>query len=371
MSEFISVCPKCRQRILCDTAYVGQRIACPMCLQEITMPEASLGNQAPPTTGGKSVPEPPPSATPVAGKNQKPLLLAIAGGVVALMLVAGAVAFIVQKKAPTASDSQAEFNSKIAQAASLASNGKLDQADILLAEVKNHPIPASKENADMLRKLGEWHALAGRWQLASDRYLALITIDAFDTWDTVTLDYQACGTVLVEAGNRDRYNQFCLEACASAVANSHGDAAQRVMKSCLLLPANNQLIGAMTPLSKQAESFTIKKEWNVWFSIPMGLWKYRCDDYSQANYWCQRGISVPPPPPCNVAVRSILAMSLFRQHRTTEARQELAQAKGIFDNNVKNGIPIGDNSSGKWYDWVFARILLREAQAMITPSSAK
>lgn len=39
MSEFLATCPKCRQRILGDTAYVGKRVACPLCLQEITMPD--------------------------------------------------------------------------------------------------------------------------------------------------------------------------------------------------------------------------------------------------------------------------------------------------------------------------------------------
>ena len=49
MSEFVSICPRCRQRILCDTAYVGQRIACPLCLQEIAMPAPEAHSPASPT----------------------------------------------------------------------------------------------------------------------------------------------------------------------------------------------------------------------------------------------------------------------------------------------------------------------------------
>jgi len=40
MCELISICPKCRQPILCATAQFGKCVACPACLQAITMPES-------------------------------------------------------------------------------------------------------------------------------------------------------------------------------------------------------------------------------------------------------------------------------------------------------------------------------------------
>ena len=63
MSEFISVCPKCQQRILGDTEYVGKRVACPICMQEIIMPEPShravqAAAPAPEATGRRGVPMP-------------------------------------------------------------------------------------------------------------------------------------------------------------------------------------------------------------------------------------------------------------------------------------------------------------------------
>ena len=93
MSEFISVCPKCHQRILCDTAYVGQRIACPVCLQEIDMPEPP--KQVIPLSEASS-------ATPVAsaagGQRGVPVSLVVIGAAV-LILAAGVVFWAMRKPA--------------------------------------------------------------------------------------------------------------------------------------------------------------------------------------------------------------------------------------------------------------------------------
>jgi len=91
MSEFLSICPKCRQRIICDTTYVGMRVACPQCLQEITMPAPPVEIPAEPL-----VPESADSAqteplVPL-GKRRIPLAPVLAAGV--LMIAAAGVGIV-------------------------------------------------------------------------------------------------------------------------------------------------------------------------------------------------------------------------------------------------------------------------------------
>ena len=93
MSEFIAVCPKCRQQILCDTTYMGKRIACPVCLQEIAIPEP------PQQTGPAAQPQPAASRSNTAGK-QNSMFLAIAVGVAVLAVAAGIVAIFALHKSP-------------------------------------------------------------------------------------------------------------------------------------------------------------------------------------------------------------------------------------------------------------------------------
>ena len=47
MTEFTFPCPQCKQRIQCDTTYVGSQINCPMCQQAIIVPPIP-----PPTAAG-------------------------------------------------------------------------------------------------------------------------------------------------------------------------------------------------------------------------------------------------------------------------------------------------------------------------------
>jgi hypothetical protein len=62
-------------------------------------------------------------------------------------------------------------------------------------------------------------------------------------------------------------------------------------------------------------------------------------------------------------------MSDFQRHRMSEAREELANGRRIIEDKFNAGITAGNNMEGMWYDWVFARILLREAQAMSAPAA--
>jgi hypothetical protein len=66
-------------------------------------------------------------------------------------------------------------------------------------------------------------------------------------------------------------------------------------------------------------------------------------------------------------------MSVHQNGAAVPARVQLAQAKEAIDARFKKGIESGDDTNGHWYDWIFARQLLREAVALIEtvpPSSA-
>jgi hypothetical protein len=94
MSEFISTCPKCNHQIMGDTAYVGMRVACPVCLQEITMPAPSqLPAQSPqPQTHAGTPPSP-----DAALQKRNTLMLAIIIGPTILVLAMMGAIFIFHK----------------------------------------------------------------------------------------------------------------------------------------------------------------------------------------------------------------------------------------------------------------------------------
>ena len=60
----------------------------------------------------------------------------------------------------------------------------------------------------------------------------------------------------------------------------------------------------------------------------------------------------------------ILAMADWQLGRRTEAEAELAAGREVIEAKFKNPLGLGNANQGFWWDWVFARILMREAIAL-------
>jgi hypothetical protein len=266
---------------------------------------------------------------------------------------------------------QAETRQKITQAALLVSQEKFDEADKLLNEVSlTQP---TVEGAAVLRSLGEWYALQNQWRPAADRFTLLLQIDQLDGWDISTLDYLECGPVLIELGDTDGYERFRQTAVAR-VADAAYPFADRIIKISLLRPANEKILEALEPLAEvAAKSFVtnVNADGDVflaaWRSVSLALMEYRRGDYTRAAAWCRRCLDYPEyNAPRAATARVILAMSAQHLGQTGEARSELTQARSMIEDKFKkNGLDRGTGVQGFWFDWIFARILLGEATALI------
>ena len=101
---------------------------------------------------------------------------------------------------------QAELREKITQLTLLISQERFQEADDLAGRLSF--AKPTMEGAAALRSLGEWHALAGRWRQAEERFTPLLQVDDFDGWDVTTLDYLECGPCFIELNDRAGYERF-------------------------------------------------------------------------------------------------------------------------------------------------------------------
>jgi len=271
---------------------------------------------------------------------------------------------------------QAEAREKIILAAVRVSQENFDEADNLLNNLS--PILPSLEGAAVFRSVGEWHALEGRWQPAADRFAVLLQMNKYDGWDLASLDYLRRGPVLVELGDVSGYNQFRREALARFAGITNPVAAERTVKISLLLPANQKTMDALAPLAELAAKAFASVGGDdtnaeavfqaAWGSISVALMEYRRGNYLQASEWCHRCLDYPGDNPPRVATaRVILAMSCHHLGQVEEAVSELAQGREIIQGKFNDGLDAGSAAHGFWFDWVFARILLREATVLIEP----
>jgi hypothetical protein len=260
---------------------------------------------------------------------------------------------------------QAEVREKITQAALLVSQDRLNEADDLLDGISL--AQPTVEGAAVFRAVGEWHALENRWKKAADRFGALLRINQLDGWDVCTLDYLECGPSLIELGDIDGYERF-RQAAISRFAGTQFPVADRIVKICLLLPADKKVMDSLNPLTQVTEkSFTDADAAGdifraSWRAVSLALLEYRRGDYAGAVDWSRRCLAYPEyNAPRSATARIILAMSLQHLQQTDEARSELAKGRDAVETKFENALDRGIAEQGFWFDWVFARILLREA----------
>jgi hypothetical protein len=74
--------------------------------------------------------------------------------------------------------------------------------------------------------------------------------------------------------------------------------------------------------------------------------------------------------PRNATAHVILGISLQQLARTDDALAELAEGRERIETEFKRGLARGEGGSGFWFDWVIARILLREGEELLQLESA-
>jgi serine/threonine protein kinase len=260
---------------------------------------------------------------------------------------------------------EAEKNETITRAVFLLRERKLDEANALLEQIRTPPQRPSFDGVSAFRAVGDWLAAQQKWQEAARRYAFVIHLDQLDIWNSVTLDYQAYAVLLVETGDFATYGQFCRTTAARYAGETNGDAAGRILKSCLLRPPDTELIAALQPLGKTTERWFETNSNNQWAAIPVSLWRYRCGDYRGA---AERALARGTQSDTSAATATgcaILAMALFHEGKVEAARENVARARKIVDAGFARRLDAGNSNQGYWYDWVFARILLREAESTI------
>jgi tetratricopeptide (TPR) repeat protein len=307
----------------------------------------------------------------------------IAGAAVALALVAGMGTstwlFLKERDArqrAVAAEQQqahlrheAEIRQEITLASLLVSQDKFEEADKLLDEISlTEP---TVEGAAVLRSVGEWLAIHDQWRQAANRFAHLQEVNRLDGWDVSSLDCLRLGPALIEQGDKTGYERFRDEAISRFIVAAC-PFPDRIVKICLLQPVNERLIAALSPVAEATAKSVAASDAGgdpfqaAWHSVSLALFEYRKGNYTEAEMWCRRCLAYPEyNAPRAATAHVILALACQQLGRTGEARSEMANGRDIIEGKFKVPIDRGTPVQGFWFDWVFARILLREAAVLV------
>jgi len=99
-------------------------------------------------------------------------------------------------------------------------------------------------------------------------------------------------------------------------------------------------------------------------ALTLALWDYRGGNFEAAAVGCRRLLAYPE---CQAVeaetARVILALSYERMNQPDDARQQLEAARAAIGDIFSSGWEAGSRSDGVWYEWVFARALLDQAES--------
>ncbi len=306
-----------------------------------------------------------------------------AGGAVAAALIAGLGTstwlFIKEREAhqrAIAAEQQqarlravAELREKISSAALFVTQERFEEADKLLNEISF--AQPTVEGAAVLRSVAEWHAVRLQWRQAAERAMLLLQVNQLDGSDMSTLDYLRSGPALIEQGDINNYERFRQEAIARYTA-APCPFADRIVKVSLLLPANERLIESLRPLADETAKHLAEADKGgddftaAWRSVSLGLLEYRRGNHAKAVEWSRRCLAYPGTnAPRTATAQIILAMASHRLGHPDEARAEFAAGQQVIEQKFRTRMDAGGPVHGFWFDWVFARILLRECMALL------
>jgi len=270
---------------------------------------------------------------------------------------------------------KAQAGERVAQATVLSNQGKLLEADELLGRVLMEDVPSSLESANTFRVAAEWLLREGRWRDASQRFSAVAqAISRVDKSDNggISLHFVAAAAAVVDAGDFEHHEELRQMAAGRFATTTDPIVADEVVKTCLIRPATPDLLARIEPL---VTAMQVNIPWDredlpnenmeAWQMLSLSLASYRKGDFSRAESWARRCLRHPNLIDSRAsAARCVLAMALHQSGHPEDARSELEAARVVVDTYFEQPINTQWDQSGYWFDWVIARILLKEAYAV-------
>ncbi len=265
---------------------------------------------------------------------------------------------------------QHDTRESIVEASALINQQAFARADELVAKVPlENP---TLEGVEVFRTLGDWNAVKGNWQAARDRFYQLRHANRIERASDTSLDITRAAVTYIECRDEQGFEQFRQRLIESYAGTTDPIVAERVFKNCLLRPGDNELFEALRPFTDLAKSSMVgidfagpETEWRLgWCCLSLALLEYRSGNFEDAAVWSRRCIRFASSQSRNCAAQAILAMALYRLGQDEEARNELAAGKSEVSARMNGELQVHDGSS-YWFDWGVARILVREAEALL------
>jgi len=240
---------------------------------------------------------------------------------------------------------------------------KSGEAEQLLDEALTPALVQKPSSAKLLDQRVKLKTCRGQWkQAAGDAALV------FEYRPTDHTRYPVLAALLIKTQNHAAYEKLRTKLLLAWSETNNYYVADQVAKACLFLPyseADSKLINHLADLP--VTSGTENEAAIPYFQNLKALSEYRQGHYSDAIDWGQKALSWPRNP-VHPYASAILAMAYWKLEKKEEARAMLAQGDLLAPREMPPSV--AENPGDSWLAWLYARIQLDEASALIHPASA-
>jgi len=271
---------------------------------------------------------------------------------------------------------EAEAREKVTQAALLLSRGEIDKADAILGPVPLEFFTPSTEATTVFRELGQWNTQQRRWRQAADRYLVLVRVnrvDKEDLTDQASFDLMTAAPLLIESDDVEGYERIRRLALSRLEGTANLAAAEHLLKTSLLLPADEDMMKALEPFARSVSNSVVnynpktegKSYIAPWRMLAMALWEYRRGNDAVCVEWLEKSSRCPDQSTsCEAGVHIFRSMAARRLGQLELANSELKLGKEMVDDYFGKKLEPGTTKSGRLAGWIMNPIFLREAEGL-------
>jgi tetratricopeptide (TPR) repeat protein len=246
----------------------------------------------------------------------------------------------------------------------LVAQKKFGDAKQLLDEALTPAFVKQPSSADILILRVDLEARRGQWQEAADDAALAIEHDPFhDTW------FPVLAALLVKTHNRSANEQFCQRLLTTFANTTNFYVADQVAKACLFVPpseADLSVIGHLADTTVTQGTGDLGAM--PFFQDCKALSEYRQRHYAEAVEWAQKPLTIPGNYVHGHAY-AVLAMAYWRLGEKDEARAMLAKGDTLAPPIMP--VSIAEDPSNAWLAWLYARIQLDEATALVDSPAAQ
>lgn len=263
----------------------------------------------------------------------------------------------------------------------LLSEGKTQEADERLRLTPLSSIQLSPQSSSVLRSLGNWNALRGRWQQAAECFEMMVKADTINSGERLvqSIDLIAIGSAFIESGRLSDYDKLRQWSVGRFDENSTDLDVSRLLHSVLLIPSDDESLARMDRLKPILQNTEFRKDhvkdgWDreaaIWRAFGLAILEYRQGNFAEAKRWSEVGMAFHPTRDyINSALDPIHAMASYHLGDIKSAKNTLERMRKRINKAFAPDLPAAYEPLGEyqgyWWDWIIGRILFREAEALI------